>query len=132
MMERTKEIQKVQVAFHVWIDHVPVGQNVLDLGIVVELLAILQNSPVVDEETNRDRSEVLGVGGNGKEGLIKSAGPNVLEGHGLTSPSTARPWEFMYPNPWVSFFHPLPVDSGEAMIPILIPGTSYCSRIDSM
>jgi hypothetical protein len=51
---------------------------------------------------------------------------------GLTSPSTGRPWEFMYPNPWVSFFHPSLVECGEAMIPILIPGTSYLSRIDSI
>ena len=34
MTEPTKEIQKVQVAFHVRIDHVPAGQDVLDLGIV--------------------------------------------------------------------------------------------------
>jgi hypothetical protein len=47
MAEQTKEIQKVQVTFHVWIDHVPVRQNVLDLGIVVELLTILKSSPIV-------------------------------------------------------------------------------------
>jgi len=61
MAERTKEIQKVQVAFHVWINHVPVRQNVLDLGIVVELLTILQSSPIVNEETDRDSGEMLGV-----------------------------------------------------------------------
>ena len=61
MVERTKEIQKVQVTFHVWINHVPVRQNVLDLGIVVELLTILQSSPIINEETNRDSGEMLGV-----------------------------------------------------------------------
>jgi hypothetical protein len=49
------------VAFHVWIDHVPVGQNVFDLGIIVELLAILQNSLIIDEDANRDSSKMLGV-----------------------------------------------------------------------
>jgi len=61
MVEQTKEIQKVQVTFHVWINHVPVRQNVLDLGIVVELLTILQSSPIINEETNRDSGEMLGV-----------------------------------------------------------------------
>jgi hypothetical protein len=40
MIKRTKEIQNIKVAFHIRIDHVPVRQNVLDLGIIVELLAI--------------------------------------------------------------------------------------------
>jgi hypothetical protein len=61
MAEQTKEIQKVQVTLHVWIDHVPVRQNVLDLGIIVELLTILKSSPIVNEETNRDSSKMLGV-----------------------------------------------------------------------
>ena len=61
MVEQTKEIQKVQVTFHVWINHVPVRQNVLDLGIVVELLTVLQSSPIVNEETDRDSGEMLGV-----------------------------------------------------------------------
>jgi hypothetical protein len=61
MAEQTKEIQKVQVTFHVWIDHVPVRQNVLDLGTVVELLTILKSSPIVNEETDRDSSKMLGV-----------------------------------------------------------------------
>ena len=39
----------------------PVRQNVLDLGIVVELLTILQSSPIVNEETDRDSGEMLGV-----------------------------------------------------------------------
>jgi hypothetical protein len=60
-VEQTKEIQQIQVTFHVWIDHVPVRQNVLDLGVVVELLTILQSSPIVNEETNRDSGEMLGV-----------------------------------------------------------------------
>jgi len=48
----TKEVQNIQVILHVRVEHVPVGQNILDLGIVGQLVSILQYSLVIHEKSN--------------------------------------------------------------------------------
>jgi hypothetical protein len=70
-VEPTKEVKHIDMITDMLIQKLPVRQDIPDLRAVFQLLAIIQYRLVLDQDSNRNCSEQLGVRAHGEESLCR-------------------------------------------------------------
>lgn len=60
----TKEVEHIDVFSSIFVDQIPIGENVNDLGVVAKFLAIGQHSFIVDQPADGQGHEVFRVVGD--------------------------------------------------------------------